>query len=122
MRFFLDFACLRGEVHAPETGLRLQGFDAGLQFIRRQLANPRNLKFCPLRSALQTNYGSRLQSRTQGAESSAVFGNVDGMCEMSVLIDEDLHWQHHFPAWRFPFIQHHQTIMVRRRGVAKLPQ
>ena len=122
MRLFLDFACLRGQVHAPETGLRLQRLDAGLQFIGCQLPNPGNLKFCPLRSALQTDDSSRLQSRTQGAEPSAVFGNVDGMREMSVLIDEDLHGQHHFPAWRFSFIQHDQTIMVGRRGVAKLPQ
>jgi len=117
---FLDFRASRGQVYAPEAVLGLQGFNARLKFIGRKLTNPCDLELCPLRSALQAYDHSRLQLRAQGAESRPAIGDVDGVCEVSDLVDQDLDRQNHFPALRFAFVQHEETIMVRQRVAVKL--
>ncbi len=104
-----------GQVDSPEAVLWLQAFNSSLEFIWSELPNPRNLEFRPLRSSLQTDDGSRFQLHTQRAEPSSILSDVNGMCQMCDLVDEDLDRQDHFSAGVFSFVEHQDTIMVCQR-------
>ena len=93
----------------------MQAFNSSLEFIWSELPNPRDLELRPLRSSLQTDDASRLQLHTQRAEPRSIFSDVNGMCQMSDLVNEDLDRQDHFSAGVFSFVEHQDTIMVCRR-------
>ena len=87
-----------------------------LELIWREFPNPRNLEFRPLRSSLQTDDRSRFQLHTQRAEPSSILSDVNGMCQMCDLVDEDLDRQDHFSAGVFSFVEHQDTVMVAPAG------
>jgi hypothetical protein len=94
------------QADSPELVLWVQSFDTGLHFGRGELANPGDAKLRFFRAALQRHHRSHFQLLPQSAKPGTAGRDVYRMREVSILVDQNLHRQHHFFPQRFPIFQH----------------